>query len=88
MLDYYDHNGNRTADPRCELGLCFQCIDSDLAIGQTPVVPALSTHDPLYATDGAYRLRVGRALALAGVTLRDDDEACPYHLDAFGTVGE
>lgn len=68
---YYDHDGERTADPRCELGLCVECIDADLSAGQVPRVPSLSTHDERYLTDPEYRDRVATALVIAGVRLRE-----------------
>lgn len=80
LAPYYDHDGERTTDPRCELGLCVDCLDDDLGAGQVPRVPILSTHDERYLLDPAYRGRVVEALRVAGVTLRprptiDDEES-------------
>ena len=68
---YHDHDGNRTTDPRCELGLCMTCLNEMLDSGQT-VVPALSVADPRFLTDQTYRDRVWAAFAVIGVLPGDD----------------
>lgn len=61
-MRYFDHDGIPTEDPSCELGFCFECIDHWLGIGQVPVIPALSTHDPRFFSDIIYQKRVMEAL--------------------------
>jgi hypothetical protein len=68
---YFDHNGNRTDDPRCELGFCVDCIEHVLDGSGAPV-PALSTADPAFRTDATYRAEVMTALRVAGVTLHGE----------------
>lgn len=68
---YFDHEGNRTTDPRCELGLCVTCNDEALSRFESPQ-PALSVSDPRYARDEAYRARVHAAFKALGVTYRED----------------
>lgn len=67
---YTDHDGNRTDDPRCELGLCVACNDDALARLEAPN-PALSVTSPEYVTDSKYRARVHDAFHALGVEYRD-----------------
>jgi hypothetical protein len=71
---FWDHHGQRTTDPRCELGLCAECIEADFAAMRPVTVPSLSPLDPAFKTDGAYRARYFAALDAAGITRRPLDE--------------
>jgi hypothetical protein len=70
---YNDHNGNRTEDPRCELGLCAVCIDESLST-QEPIYPALSVSAPAYLTKADYRQRVHDAFLSLRVAFKDEGE--------------
>jgi len=80
--EFYNHHGSLTADPRCELGLCRQCIDEDLARADPVSVPSLSPLDPSYLSDPAYEARYQRALAALGVKQRPMDK--PIYRAALG----
>lgn len=77
---YTDHNGEPTDDPRCEMGLCFGCINSELDTNPSGEAytfhPALAVADEFY-TDQSYRTRVIEAYAALGVTLREDETGEP-----------
>lgn len=75
---YTDHDGYPTDDPRCELGLCVECLDDALAsagVEQRLVfrIPALSVADTRFGSDPAYRDKVIGAFKNAGITLREGE---------------
>ena len=55
---YFDHDGNPTNNPTCELGMCEDCLEESFATMRPIPVPALSTLDPRYKTDPEYQAEV------------------------------
>jgi len=73
--EFYDHHGQLTTDPRCELGLCRECLDDAFARMEPVPVPSLSPLDPRYiGPDPAYAARYERALAALGIRQRPMDD--------------